>query len=319
MNVFRLIWDKFQNFIYKEDGGKNVLNIKKISYCFTAVFFTILSITALKKEDTSYHRRGSTKAAMKSAGAKTNNSQNRKKYAQVDGGFYQGTLIENTNSIRETNKPEIQYKATQVIGADSEIDSSNFIPIGTNFIGQLLTGIDTRDANSMIKVILPYGGSFKGRGKIPKNTLLLGVARYSGKGEKICIKFDRGVTPDGKEFKIEAQALTTKDYSPCIRGEYHSSTGVRVATTLGLTMVSGMTDVLTKKVAIGNNGPFGGSQTVTADSTMKNALLHGTSKVAEMEAKRQAQRLNQEGQEYITLDSGKDLIVSLTRTFKPDF
>ncbi len=322
MTFFSSKWSHFLGFIYKVDGGKNVINFYNIGILVIGLFISFFAYVLFKKEDTSFLIHG-TKQAMRTKKKEQQHEQTKNKNYSFNSTVWTPENSERNNSKKSQNyrqtAPPIKYKAIQIIGRDRPVDGSNFIPIGTNFIGQLLTGIDSREQSSIVKVILPYGGSYKGRGKIPKNSTLLGIASYKGQGEKICIKFDRGVTPEGIEFKIEAHALDTRDYSPCIIGDYHSSAGIRVATTLGLTMVSGMSDVLTKKVAIGNTGPLGGPQTVTPDATMRNALLHGTSKVADMEAQRQAQRMNQEGQEYVTLDSGKDLIVSLTQTFIPTF
>ncbi|MDX1470829.1 MAG: hypothetical protein R3213_04980, partial [Flavobacteriaceae bacterium] len=91
--------------------------------------------------------------------------------------------------------------------------------------------------------------------------------------------------------------------------DYHGTATVRIATTLGLSMVSGMTEVLTEKQALGESGA------VTPKATMKNAFYHGVSKVSEMEANRQAGELSNE-KAYVTVDAGSDLIVSLIAPLK---
>ena len=111
------------------------------------------------------------------------------------------------------------------------------------------------------------------------------------------------------EFEINAQALNPQDYSTGIFGDYHGTATVRIATTLGLSMVSGMTEVLTEKQALGESGA------VTPKATMKNAFYHGVSKVSEMEANRQAGELSNE-KAYVTVDAGSDLIVSLIAPLK---
>ena len=75
-------------------------------------------------------------------------------------------------------------------------------------------------------------------------------------------------------------------------------------------MVSGMTEVLTEKKALGDKG------VVTPKATMKNAIYHGISKVSEMEAARQAQELSAE-RAYVTIEAGSDVIVSLISPLKP--
>ena len=79
--------------------------------------------------------------------------------------------------------------------------------MGTNLIGKTLTTIDTRQADQLVKVLLPYGGRAKSGGELPKNSILFGQVTYGGKGEKVFIKFSKGVLPSGEEFQVEAQGL----------------------------------------------------------------------------------------------------------------
>ena len=87
---------------------------------------------------------------------------------------------------------------------------------------------------------------------------------------------------------------------------------MRVASSLGLTLVAGMSDVLTERESLGGGGILPGS--ITPKATMRNALYHGVSEVARSEATRQAEAIGQE-QEYVTVDAGTDLIVSLTKAY----
>ncbi|MCB9092881.1 MAG: TrbI/VirB10 family protein [Halobacteriovoraceae bacterium] len=207
-------------------------------------------------------------------------------------------------------KLDLKYEAKQVIARDDVFDTSGTIPIGTNLIGKLLTSIDTREMGQLYKVLLPYGGKFKEGGEIPKGTVLFGKVNYPGRGEKVFLKFEKGVLPEGEEIEIHGQALTTSDYSPGIIGDFHGKAGTRLATTLGLTMFSGMTEILTEKEALGKDGI-----SVAPKATMKNAFYGGLSKASQAEAERQAQELNQEP-EYVTVDAGVDLIVNLTQSYR---
>jgi len=198
----------------------------------------------------------------------------------------------------------IKLMAKQVITRDDLPREDSSLPTGSNFIGKLISSIDTRDAKQFIKVLLPYGGSFNGKKILDKDTMLLGTAQYMGNGEKVYLTFTKAILPNGQEMEINAQALDPSDYSSGIQGEYHGTAGVRIATTLGLSMVSGMTEVLTEKKVHGESGA------ITPKATMKNALYHGVSKVSEMEASRQASELGQE-KAYITVEAGRDLIISL--------
>ncbi len=86
---------------------------------------------------------------------------------------------------------------------------------------------------------------------------------------------------------------------------------MRIAGTLGLTMVSSMSDVLTEKTTHGESG------VTTPKANMKNAVFQGVSKVSEMEASRQAEAMAQTPP-YITLDAGIDLIVTLGALYGAD-
>jgi hypothetical protein len=207
---------------------------------------------------------------------------------------------------------KVNFKAQQVFISEGAFDPARTMPMGTNLIGKTLTTIDTRQADQLVKVLLPYGGRAKSGGDLPKNSTLFGQVTYGGKGEKLFIKFSKGVLPSGEEFQVEAQGLSPGDYSPGLAGHFHGNADTRVASSLGLTMVAGMSDVLTEKEAIGGSALMPGS--VTAKANMKNALYHGVSQVAQDEANRQAQAIGQE-QEYVTVDAGTDLIVSLTKAY----
>ena len=207
---------------------------------------------------------------------------------------------------------KINYRAKQVLVSEGAFDAARTIPMGTNLIGRTLTTIDTRQSDQLVKVLLPYGGRFRSGGDIPKNSIVFGQVSYSGKGKKVFIKFGKGTLPGGQEFSLEAQALSSGDYSPGISGSFHGNADLRVASTLGLTMVAGMSDVLTEKESLGGSALQSGA--VTPKANMKNALYHGVSEVAKSEAGRQAEAISDE-QEYVTVDAGTDLIVSLTKAY----
>ncbi len=211
---------------------------------------------------------------------------------------------------RRTMLSEIKYQAKQVIKRGDVFEPEKTLPTGTNLIGKLVTSIDTRETSQIYKVLLPYGGKSKSGAEIPKNTIIHGMIKYPGKGKKVFIKFNSAFLPDGREVKFDAQALSSSDYSPGILGKFHGKAGVRLATTLGLTVVSGMTETLVKKKAHGKDG-----MVVTPEATLKNGLYQGISRAADLEANRQAGELNSQ-KEYVTIPSGQDLIVSLTGSYK---
>ena len=211
---------------------------------------------------------------------------------------------------------KIKYKAPQVILREGHDGFSKKIPLGANLVGKLLTGIDTRETGQRYKVLLPYGGRGKGDGELPKNTLLFGKIQYSNQDKKVFIHFSKALFPNGEEMKIKAQALNSKDFSPGLTGIFHGKRTERIVSTLGLSMVSAMTDTLTEREAVVGLSPGtpNAASRPNPKATMKNALYQGISKVSQMEAQRQGAELASQ-KEYMTIPAGKELIVNLTDTF----
>ncbi len=200
----------------------------------------------------------------------------------------------------------VRYKAKQVIAPG---EGSEQIGIGTSFIGKLLIGIDTRSLQN-VQVTLPYGGSDKnGNGSLPPGTVLYGQPSYPGHDDKVYINFDHGVLPDGQEIKIQARALSSKDYSPGLIGDFHSNTGTQMASAMSLSMMSGMSEVMVEKEGLGN------TYTATPKSTLRNGFYNGLSKVTEAEANREIDKVSQIP-DYVTIAEGSDVIISLTSSYR---
>ncbi len=302
-----------RNFFLVKDGGKEVLHTTRVLLCSGSVILVGVCVALFtgSQDDTSFF--GKANKPISSA-----NNQAPASPPATDAKV--GSLLKNseTRGFGEQRKRpssggvQVNYRAKQVLVSEGAFDPARTIPMGTNLIGKTLTTIDTRQADQLVKVLLPYGGRFAGGGEIPKNSIVFGQVSYGGKGNKVFVKFSKGIFPSGQEFPMEAQALSSGDYSPGVLGEFHGNADLRVASTLGLTMVAGMSDVLTEKESLG--GGVLQSGTVTPKATMKNAVMHGVSQVAQDEATRQAQAIGEE-QEYVTVDAGTDMVVSLTKAY----
>lgn len=312
---YKAHWNRFTGLFYIKDGGKNVARTWRILGAFGGVifigagvtlFFNLNSDTSfLGKTDRPLSQGGGTKPPPSAPGT---NSGTVNKMLQSSEANSHGERPRSSGG----RGVKVNYKAQQVLVSEGAFDPARTMPMGTNLIGKTLTTIDTRDASQLVKVLLPYGGRASAGGELPKNSILFGQVTYGGKGEKVFVKFSKGVLPSGEEFQVEAQGLSPGDYSPGLAGRFHGNTDMRVASSLGLTLVAGMSDVLTEKESLGGGGLLPGS--VTPKSNMRNALFHGASKVAQTEAARQAEAIGQE-QEYVTVDAGTDLIVSLTKAY----
>jgi type IV secretory pathway VirB10-like protein len=207
---------------------------------------------------------------------------------------------------RSKRRVVIRYSATQVIGTETKGPKS--IRMGAKLLGFLMNAIDTREP-TLVRVLLPHGGTASGV-EIEKGSILYGQFAYSGSSDKVQISFSRLDTPDGTTKKISAIAVDTADYTVGVRGEVYSGAGVKLAAGMGLTMFSGMADVLTEKESLGvsMNG-------VQAKPTMKNAVLQGLSRAAQDEAGRTQSEIASQ-KDYIVIPEGKEMIIQLTEDYQ---
>lgn len=306
-----------RSFFFKEDGGKETLNFVHCGIVAIpcVLFLLFYGLLVPEQADTSFVVETSEKIKKPESEteeqARNEKKKNESRFS-TEGGDYGAQAQSARKTRRGSAAPQkIKYDAKQVIERGG-VDPENSLPVGTSFIGKLITAIDTRATNQFVKVLLPYGASFKNDRKIERNTVLIGTANYPGSGERVFINFVRGVLPNGKEFEIQAQALDPKDYTPGVLGEHHGNTMGRVTSVLALTGAAAFTDTLTEKEALSEAGM------VTPKATWKNAGLQAASKVTEMEAQRHASRLGQE-KDYVTLPSDSGVLISLTETFKGGF
>lgn len=295
-----------KGFLFQEEGGKRVLNKKNtgilVSFLLMLGICGSLIPSLFSNPDSSVIRRSD--VPIVKSQATSQGSQNTEASNQVVGGVKNSTP--QRKPARLGKAIAIKYRAKQVLAPK---DGSEKISIGTNFIGKLLTDVDTR-FQQLIQVTLPYGGSDRnGTGSLPPGTILYGQTSYPGHGEKVYMNFDRGVLPDGQEIQIQARVLSSKDYSPGVIGEFHSNTGTQMASAMGLSMMSGVTEILIEKESLGN------TLSATPKATIKNGIYNGLSKVAEAEANRKFEKLAEEP-DYVTIIEGSDIIISLISSYQ---
>lgn len=202
----------------------------------------------------------------------------------------------------------VKYRAVQIINREGG-DPDRKLPIGTSCVGKLITAIDTRAQGALVRVLLPYGAAFDHDRRIDRGSVIFGTTSYPGSGEKVYLKFNRILLPSGQEFKIQAEALSSADYSPGISGGEHDGTEERLAGTVGLSMISGVSEVMVEKEALNQYAA------PTPKSSLRNGFYNGMNKATQGEIERRAAKMNGE-QDFVTIEAGADVIVSLTETFK---
>ena len=216
------------------------------------------------------------------------------------------TGSKSSGSVKDYNggQRSVKLAAKQVLIRE-DTNLGNGFHVGSNLIGELQSTVDTRDPNQVVRVVPPYGGKSRdGSAELPRGTLLLGQVSYQGKGEKVFIQFQQAILPEGKTIKIAAVALDPKDYSTGLGGEIQSQAKSRALSVMGLSAVAAMSNVMTEKESMG-------LYQVEAKATVKNALLAGVSKSAEVEASRLQEQT--EAQDYVQVDAGTAVVVSLTQ------
>jgi hypothetical protein len=308
---FKKIVGDFKSIYFVDEGGKSVINRSSIKYTVSILIgATTLGQVFMPQDDSIIGKSFKPFENEEKAKAKIKIDDGE---AIVNAHNLEAQATKYSSKGKSGVKPmKLTYNGRQVFERTETQGLMTPIPSGTNFVGKLVNGIDTRQDNQTLKVLLLYGGSHPSGGNIPRDSVLLGSASSSG-GDRVYIRFNRVIFPSGQEYRIDAQALSSGDYTPGLIGEHHSETDLRVAGSIGLTMISAVTDVMTQRTAFGSN-PYG-MATAQPDATMKNATLQGASHVAKQEAERVGGKM-QDKEEYLTVMTGGDLIISLLTPFK---
>lgn len=298
--------ERIKNYYCFKEGGKSRINIERVLLSSSFITCPLLILYFLMSgENTAYVGR-SPNSLTRQQNQSGQNKQQESGYdypvdhqANVVGGGYRAG-----SHAQSSRQPAIKFGAKQVLVREDSNLGYGF-HAGSNLIGELQSTIDTRDPAQVVRVILPYGGKSRdGSSEIPKGTLLLGQVSYQGKGEKVFIQFQQAILPDGKAIKMAAIALDPKDYSTGLNGEMQSQAKNRALSTMGLSALAAMGNVMTEKESMGQ-------YQVEAKANAKNALLAGVSRAAEVEAARLQEQT--ETLDYVQVEAGVAVVISLTQ------
>ena len=214
-------------FFYTLEAGKKVISFRKVSLVCIPLLSLVLLIAALfhNPYDSSFLNTSASRFKIgrlktdstfsspdQTSGAHSNDSS----YSPLGGIVDQDPHtrprpLRRSKRVRTPSLPPLKYMAQQVILRD-EPQPRGFLPTGIHFEGKLLSSIDTRNPHSWVKVLLYKGAQFKDRGRLPKDTILMGSLSYPGKGKKIFIQFNTGILPNGHEFSLQGEALDPKSF-----------------------------------------------------------------------------------------------------------
>lgn len=302
-------YKKLTRIFFLESAGKKTLNLTRVSIvgASTSLLFFTLSAILSRKEDHTFYVQSSDDRGPIVDQPIERSSTNR----EMQNLFASGSQkLEREQQRAENSKHKagsIKYFAPQIVGSRS--NGLKSIKSGAKLLGFLLTSIDTREP-SIVRVVLPHGGTSDTGFEIEKNSIITGSYTYRGDGSKVSLLFSRLDAPDGDSQKISATALDASDYTTGIQGTVYSDDGVKVVSSLGLSMAASMTDVLTEREVLGNSaGP------AESKPTMRNALLQGLSRVTEAEAGRVSEGIN-DTKDYVVVPKGKEIIIQLTEDLR---
>lgn len=300
--------ERLRAYFVQASGGKTTVVLKRVGIVAGATFLVgALGMAWFgPSEDRTYYMQTTQAQTQKGAPQEVPGALSGAIAALFDSGQKKMVNDRRNEVAKKQQKVAIKYFAPQIIGVKG--NAPRAIRSGAKLVGILMTTIDTR-APSPVRVRIAQGGE-SGGVEIEKGSILTGQYSYSGSGDRISVSFMRLDSPDGETKRVQAQALDSGSYTAGIFGELHSDGSMKVAAQLGLTMFSGMADVLTEKESLGfsQNG-------VQAKPTMKNALLQGFSRSAQDQASRTASEINSV-KDYVIVPEGKEMIIELTEDFK---
>ena len=137
--------------------------------------------------------------------------------------------------------------------------------------------------------------------QIEKGTVLLGKA--STQNERLHINFSKAVTPSGETIEVSGKAVDPEDQGFGINGSAAWSKVLRLLGKVGLDFTSGLADGLKET----EETPSG---QMAEKSSLKNALLNGTSR-ATMEAAREYMQGIRSSPEQVSLPAGTIIHITI--------
>jgi len=128
----------------------------------------------------------------------------------------------------------------------------------------------TGASNGPVKASLTEPLTVNGEELLERGTVLLGTGQSTE--ERLFIRFDKAVFRDGTVFAVSADAADASDKVPGIKGSVVGNHALRLAGSMGLNFVSGLSDGLQEKETEGG--------AVFNKATVRNAALNGASRAA---------------------------------------
>ncbi len=300
-----------KDYFFIESGGKHSIHMERAAVAGVGVIVVsvVCAVFFTPRDDLTFYNQASGPLGGALDGTFVNPDHDKAVQGLLSSGKSALNKEQQLAASQRRGAAAIQYFAPQLIGVPTKGPPT--IRTGAKLLGFLVTAVDTREP-SIVSVLLPQGGTSDSGFEIERNSILIGKFSYRGQGSKVTMNFSRLDTPDGDSLKISATALDAADYTVGVRGSVHSDDGLKVASSLGLSMGASMADVLTEREVLGNS--IGPSE---AKPTMKNALLQGMSDAAAAQAGRVTEEIGST-KDYVVVSKGKEIIIQLNEDLKHD-
>ena len=167
--------------------------------------------------------------------------------------------ITDSGSVRRQGTPKKAFLGLQSFNRPRAAR----IPPGSYVKAVLVTGA----SNGAVKAVIKESVKIRGETLLPVSTQLIGSGQSTE--DRLYIRFDQAVFPDGTFEGIQAEAVDSSDQIAGLKGSKVGFYATRLGAAVGLNFVGGMAQGLQQKEAVG--------QEAVVKASPKNALLNGAS------------------------------------------
>lgn len=152
------------HFFQKYPGKKTLFLGRTLKWTIIVVLCVLILLSALSPEDDSsfYH----TVYVSSNEGDSSQEAQPKGSVIRMDDKGDTTDHEQRLSGDKSKKRTKIKYKAQQVFVRSNLPHKS--LPVGTHFVGKLLSRVDTRHSEIFVRVLLPFGGQFKGLMGLPK-------------------------------------------------------------------------------------------------------------------------------------------------------
>lgn len=267
----------FKRHLYRKEGGKYVLDTKRYTFVFVAIaLFAVLMVSLQPVPN-----------------QKTTTS-NEVYNTFNDASLYQFPELAKVLSEEPSTKPSGTGNKHKRSGPQVISRPKIAIPPATNLPAVLLTGA----SDGIVRARVIQAVSVNGEVAIEEGSILTGQATSTE--DRLLITFNKLIDKDGGIRTIQAQAYDKKDNLAGIAGAKLKNNTLKFLGGVGLNFLGSMSEGLQDRE--GQQG------VVVKKSSIKNALLEGTSRTA-LDQSREIMSDLKNNRPQVRLDEGVEILI----------